>query len=274
VALDTLCIVLFAALLHAAWNALIKSGSDKLLNSLLLCVCGGLLALLVLPFLPMPAAASWPYLMTSAAIHVALAYGVADMSFAYPLMRGTAPLFTALIAALALGEPLAFGGWLGVTLLSAGVVALALDSRRAAHLPRRAWGFVLCNAAVIVGYTVIDGAGVRVSGNAWSYVFWLYALTAVPMLAIAWALRGKAMVRLSRDDWAKGFIGSACSIGAYGLALWAMTQAPIALVAALRETSVLFGAVIAALWLHEKFGRVRWLAAAFVVAGVAAMKLL
>jgi drug/metabolite transporter (DMT)-like permease len=272
-------IVLFAALLHAAWNALIKSGRDKLLDSLLLCITAGLLALIVLPFLPSPAVPSWPYLMTSAAIHVvyfsllAFAYRAADMSFAYPLMRGAAPLFTAMIVVAVVGEPLAFGGWLGVVLLCAGVAALALDNWRAANIPGRAWALGLGNAAVIVAYTVVDGIGVRASGHAWSYVFWLFALTALPMLAIAWVLRGKALLTLSRGGWCKAFVCSACSIASYGLALWAMTQAPIALVAALRETAVLFGAAIAALLLHEKFGRMRWFAAGFVVVGVAAMKL-
>ena len=107
----------------------------------------------------------------------------------------------------------------------------------------------------------------------WSYVLWLFALTAVPMLAIGWGMRAKVMTTLGRRVWGKGFVSGACSIGAYGLALWAMTQAPIALVAALRETAVLFGTVIAALLLNEKFGRMRWLAASLMVAGAAAMKM-
>lgn len=276
--LDIMCVVLFAALLHASWNALIKSGTDKLLDSLLLCMCAGVLALLVLPFLPLPAAAGWPYLLASAAIHVvyfslvAVAYRAADMSFAYPLMRGTAPLFTAFIAALLLAEPIGIGGWLGIAMLCAGVAALALDGQRAANIPRRAWGYGLGNAAVIVCYTLIDGFGVRATGSAWSYVFWLFALTAVPMLAIGWILRGRAIITHPRRVWVRAIASSACSIGSYGLALWAMTHAPIALVAALRETSVLFGAAIAALLLNEKFGRLRWCAAGLVAAGAATMK--
>ena len=277
---EVMLIVLFAALLHATWNALIKSGSDKLLDAVMLCTCSGVIALVALPFLPLPAAASWPYLIASTAIHVvyfslvAFAYRIADLSFVYPLMRGSAPLFTALLMVIVLGEPLAAGGWLGVLLLCVGVLVLALDSRRAANIPGRAWTFGLGNAAVIVGYTIIDGMGVRVSGHAWSYVFWLFALTAIPMLVMGWAMRRQAITLLPRGTWGKGVISSVCSIGSYGLALWAMTQAPIALIAALRETSVLFGTAIAALLLHEKFGRMRWLAAGFMVAGAAAMKLL
>jgi drug/metabolite transporter (DMT)-like permease len=273
-------VVLLAALLHATWNALIKSGTDKLLDSILLCVTAGVLALAALPFLPMPAAASWIYLAASTVIHVgyfclvAFAYRAADLSFVYPLMRGSAPLFTALLAVVLLGEPLAWGGWLGVVLLCSGIVVLALDSRRAANIPGRVWVFGLGNAAVIVSYTIVDGMGVRVSGNPWSYVLWLFALTAVPMLALGWAKRAKAIVRVTPGLWGKALASGACSIGSYGLALWAMTGAPIALVAALRETSVLFGTVIAALLLHEKFGRARWVSAALIIAGTVAMKVL
>jgi len=135
--LEVMLIVLFAALLHAVWNALIKSGSDKLLDSVMLCLAAGVIAMTVLPFLPAPAAASWGHLVGSTLIHVvyfclvALAYRGADMSFIYPLMRGAAPLFTALIAVFAVGESLSWGGWMGVILLCAGVASLALDGLRA-----------------------------------------------------------------------------------------------------------------------------------------------
>lgn len=271
--------VLFAALLHATWNALIKSGADKLLDAVTLCVAAGLLAALVLPFLPPPARASWPYLAASVAIHVvyfslvALAYRAADMSFIYPLMRGVAPLFAALIVVVALNEMPSAGGWLGVALLCLGVALLVSDGRRAAHVPARAWRFGLVNAAVIVAYTVNDGVGARAAGNAWSYGLWLFALLALPMLVLGVVMRGKAMFAIDYAAWRKGFVGAACSMASYGIALWAMTEAPIALVAALRETSVLFGTAIAALFLHEKFGRVRWLAVMLMVAGAAAMKM-
>lgn len=277
---DVMFIVLFAASLHATWNALIKSGSDKLLDAILLCVTAGALALAALPFLPLPAAASWTCLVASTVMHVvyfclvALAYRDADLSFVYPLMRGSAPLFTALLATFALGEPLAWGGWLGVVLLCAGVGTLALDGRRAANIPGRVWAFGLGNAAIIVSYTLVDGMGVRASGNAWSYVLWLFVLTALPMLVIGWAARAKAIATLRLGTCGKALISGACTIGSYGLALWAMTQAPIALVAALRETSVLFGTVIAALLLNEKFGRMRWLAASLMATGAVAMKVL
>lgn len=271
-------VILFAALLHATWNALVKSGSDKFAESNLLSTSAGVLAVAALFFVPAPDPASWWYLVASVVIHclyfclVAFAYREGDLSFVYPLMRGSAPLFTALITAAALGEQLGGGGWLGVLLLCAGVLGLALDNWRGARAQGYAWVFGLTNAAVIVGYTIVDGLGVRASGNAWSYVLWMFFLNAFPMLAIGFANDAGALISRPRSAWVKGFVSGACTIGSYGLALWAMTQAPIALVAALRETSVLFGTAIAAVALKERFGRARWVAAGLITTGAAAMK--
>jgi drug/metabolite transporter (DMT)-like permease len=276
--LDVALVVLFGALLHAVWNAIIKAGHDKLAASVLLAVAGGAIALVALPFVPPPHPASWMFLAASVAIHavyfclVAFAYRHADLSFAYPLMRGSAPLFTAALTVLVLGEAIGAGGWLGIVLLCAGILCLALDGRHGATISGYGWGFALGNAAVIVCYTIVDGLGVRASGNAWSYVLWLFFLNAFPILAIGVVTNAKALAALSARHWMKGSAAGACSIGSYGLALWAMTHAPIALVAALRETSVLFGTVLAALVLKERFGRMRWVAAALIVAGAAVMR--
>jgi drug/metabolite transporter (DMT)-like permease len=276
--IEVLLVILFAALLHAAWNALIKSSPDKFVQSILLSASGGVLAFAASAFLPAPDAASWPYLAASVVIHclyfclLAVAYREGDLSFVYPLMRGSAPLFTALVAAVLVGEELGGAGWSGVLLLCAGVLALALDQRRAVRVQTRAWVFGLANAAVIVGYTIVDALGARASGNAWGYVLWMFLLNALPMLAIGFATDARALVSLPRTAWAKGFLAGSCAIGSYGLALWAMTRVPIALVAALRETSVLFGTAIAALVLKERFGRARWVAAGLIAAGAAAMK--
>jgi drug/metabolite transporter (DMT)-like permease len=277
---DLLLIVLFAALLHAVWNALLKSSHDKLVQSVLLATTASMVALLALPFVPTPHPASWPYLGASVAIHaiyfcfVAYAYRYGDLSFVYPLMRGSAPLLTALITVFAVGEPLGLGGWLGVSLLSSGVLCLALDGQRSGRIAGRAWIFGLSNALVIVSYTVVDGLGVRAAGNAWSYVLWMSFLNAFPVLAFGLLMNSGGLRSLTARDWRKGFVTGSCSIGSYGLALWAMAYAPIALVAALRETSVLFGTVIAAVVLREQFGPWRWLAAALIVTGAAAMKAL
>jgi len=277
---QVMLVILFGALLHATWNALVKSGSNKFVASILLSVNAGLLGFLGSFFLPAPHPSSWPYLAASVAIHslyfclVAFAYRNGDLSFVYPFMRGSAPLFTALISVRILGERLVGGAWLGVLLLCTGVLILAADNWRATHVQTRAWLYGLMNAAVIVAYTIVDGFGVRASGNAWSYVLWMFFLNMFPMLAIGIVADAQALVSISRGTWVRGFVSGSCTVGAYGLALWAMTRAPIPLVAALRETSVLFGTAIAMLALGERFGWARWVAAALITAGAAAMKAL
>jgi drug/metabolite transporter (DMT)-like permease len=278
VSFGVMFIVLFAALLHAAWNAFIKSGDNKLVDTTLLVTGAGAIAAAVLPFVPAPAEASRPFLVTSVAIHclyfslVAVAYRTGELSFAYPIMRGSAPLFTAILTAVILGEPIGGGGWIGILLLCAGILWLARDGWRSANNQKHALAFALLNAAVIVAYTIVDGLGARASMNAWSYVLWLFFLNMFPLLAIGLASNARAILSMPVRGWVKGCLGGLCSVCAYGLALWAMTQAPIALVAALRETSVLIGTALGALLLKERFGLGRWFAAALITAGAVAMK--
>lgn len=277
---EIMLIVLFAALLHAAWNAFIKLGGNKLVDTTILVTGAGVIAAAVLPFVPAPAPASRPFLAGSVAIHcvyfslVAVAYRTGDLSFAYPVMRGSAPLLTAFMTLVLLGEPIGGGGWLGVLLLSSGILWLARDGWRSARSQKQAFAFALLNAVVIVSYTIVDGLGVRASQGAWSYVLWLFFLTMFPLLAFGFATNAGAILSVPVGGWLKGSLGGLCSVCAYGLALWAMTQAPIALVAALRETSVLFGTTLGAFLLKERFGHGRWIAAALITAGAAAMKAL
>lgn len=272
-------IVLAAAVMHAGWNALVKSGGDKLVDITLITTAAALVAAPALFIVPLPAPASWPYIAASVVIHcayfllVGLTYRHGDLSFAYPLMRGSAPLVTALVSAVLLGEQLGTGGWIGVVLLSLGVLALTRDNWRSGHLQGRALAFGLGNTVVIVVYTLVDGVGVRLAGYPWSYVTWMFFLNAMPLLLVMLVTNGAALLPAGRRGWRTALAGGALTLGAYGLVLWAMTQAPIALVAALRETSVIFGVAIASTLLKERFGATRWTAAVLVVAGAAAMKL-
>lgn len=271
-------IVLFAAMLHAAWNAFIKSGEHKLVETVMLVTGAGAAAALILPFVPVPQRASWPFLIASAAIHclyfslVAVTYRAGDLSVAYPLMRGSAPILTSVVIYVGIGERISGGQWLGIVLLCAGILWLARDGWKSARRQRTALGFGLLNALVIVAYTVVDGLGARAAQNAWTYVLWMFFLTMFPLLAVGLVTNAGALRAVSAGGWLKGLAGGLCSVCAYGLALWAMTYAPIALVAALRETSVLFGTALAALVLKERFGYARWFAAALITAGAVAMK--
>jgi len=273
-----MAVVLLGAALHAVWNVLVRAGAQKLQNAVLIVFGAGVWSALWLPFVPLPAPASWPYLAASALIHVAyfslvaLAYRGAELSVAYPLMRGSAPVLSALGAALLLGETPTWGGWTGVLLIACGVIALTGDAWRAGTFRAAPVLFALSNAGVIVVYTLVDGHGVRLSGHAFSYTGWLFVLTALLFLALRAGRDASAVARQVLSGWRTGMLGGACTLASYGLALWAITRAPIALVAALRETSVIFGVVFAALWLKEPITRLRAVSIAMVCAGAAAIK--
>ena len=272
-------LVLLAAFLHASWNAVVKSGPDKFLDVVL--VTGGAAALsaTILPFLAPPRPPSWSCLAASVVIHVAYflltgaAYRSGDMSHAYPLMRGSAPLLVALASGPLIGERLVLGEWAGIVLVCTGVLGLLLTDRRADKLSGRTTRFALMNAVAIASYTLVDGTGVRLSGGPAAYTLWMFLLTA-PALSVWPLLRRRSdLVRHLRRRWHFGAIGGGCTLGAYVLVLWAMTRAPVAVVAALRETAILFGTVIAAVVLKERFGWGRPVAATIILAGVVTSRL-
>ena len=233
---------------------------------------------ILLPLLPVPSIASWPYLGASVLIHVAyfvlvaVSYRGGELSFVYPLMRGTAPVLTAVAGALLLNESPAAGGWAGVLLISFGILVLAGDSLLRGTFRLAPAMFALANAGVIVLYTIVDGQGARLSGHAFSYTGWMFLLTGPLLLAIAAVSQGRSLLQRIGAGWRTGLLGGACTLASYGLALWAMTKAPIALVAALRETSVVFAAIIAAVFLKEPISRIRYLSIATVCAGAIALK--
>ena len=276
---EVMVVVLFSALLHAGWNALVRASRDKFLASLHVVCGGGAFALLFLPGLPLPAAASWPWLLASGLIHVvyfvlvARAYQGTDLGLAYPLMRGTAPVLTALGAALLLSEAPTPGAWLGIALICGGVLTLAGRAWRSGAGHPAAVLAALANAGVIALYTLVDGQGVRLADNALSYTVWVFVLNALFMLLTAAWLRGRSLLQPTPGAWRVALLGGAGTFAAYSLVLWAMTQAPIATVAALRETSIVFAMLISALFLHEGMSRLRLASAALVCAGVVLIKL-
>ena len=271
--------ILFGAVLHATWNAFIRSAPNKFVDTVLLLLGMGFWAGCLLPFVPFPSTACWPYLIATILIHVVyftlivLSYRDTELSFAYPIMRGTPPALTAVLAASLLKESLSLIGWIGVLLISSGVVVLSFDSWRSSSFKRASLLIALSNAVVIVTYTLVDGVGVRLSGNSLSYIGWAFFLPMFPLVAallIRW--RGPTAIYV-RNNIKRGMVGGSCILGSYGIALWAMTHAPIALVAALRETSVLFGMVIAMLFLGEKVNCWRLLSIVAISAGAVAIKL-
>lgn len=274
-----MAVVLFAALLHAAWNALVRASARHFHDIVLLVLGIALWAGLALPFVAMPNAASWPWLVASSFIHVfyfglvAVSYRGGDLSFAYPLMRGLAPALTALGAVLFIGESPSPGGWAGVLLICAGVLLLAGDALRAGSMRLYPTLGALGNAGVICLFTLVDGQGVRLSGNAFAYTACMFLLTAsLMLLTMLVAGQGARLARRAHSGWRMALVGSACTLASYALALWAMTHASIALVAALRETSVIFATLIAALVLKEPVSALRCVSVVVVTAGAVAIK--
>lgn len=276
--------VLFAALLHAGWNALIKSGGDKPLDTALIHSLGLVFAVPAALWFGLPGAAAWPYILASSLIHVAYyialagAYRHGDLGLTYPIMRGSAPLLVAVAGATAVGERLSGLAWLGVLVISAGVLLVGLgrmSGSGASGHRGKAIGFALANAAVIASYTVVDGIGVRVVGDPFAYAAAIFLFDGLPYAALVLWRRGPdrgAALHYMRGRVPLALGGSAASLGSYSIALWAMSHAPVALVAALRETSVIFAALIGVLFLGERFGWARAGGAGLVVAGVVTLR--
>lgn len=272
--------VLFAAAAHAGWNATIKRGLDPLVITVLIAIGAGAVAVSLLPLTGLPAASAWPWVLASVVIHLGYfvglieAYRTGDMSQVYPIARGSAPLLTATISTTWLGEALGLVGWMGLLSLVSGVFLLSLrGSGDLAKLNRWAVSFALFTALTICAYSVVDGVGARVSGNAHAYTVALFIGNAVVMALYGVARRGARIVADMPSFWITGVVGGALQLGSYGIAIWAMTVAPIAIVAALRETSVLFGALIAIVILKEQLRAMRIVAALLIVAGLMMIKI-
>lgn len=267
--------VLFAALCHAGWNALVKVGLDPLSTTTLIAIGSGLVALPFLPFAGLPESAAWPWLAASAVIHLfyfaALieSYRTGDLGQVYPIARGSAPLMTATATTFIVGERLSLTGWGGIVVLVAGVFLLsARGGRDLVRFDRRAVGFALLTALTICAYSVTDGIGARLAGNPNAYSLSLFVLNAFVLVPYALFRDGRAVIPAMRAYWRRGFAGGALQVLSYGTVLWAMTLAPIAIVATLRETSVLFGAAIAVIVLKEPLRAVHIAAALLIVGGL------
>ena len=275
--LDVILFVLFGALLHATWNAIVKAGKDKSLDAALISAGGAVASLPFLPLLPLPQPQAWPFIGASAILQfayfqlVAAAYRAGDIGLVYPLMRGGAPLLIVATSGFIMGEQLTGGALAGTLTICIGIFTLAFEAR---HGSRHAIMLALINACVIATYTYVDGIGARLSGNAVSYTLWMSLLP--PVLLFTWALSQRGLMTVAthiRRNWWRGLIGGAGSIASYGLALWAMTKAPVATVAALRETAILFALVISVTVLKEKASVWRYLAGIVIALGGLILKL-
>ena len=274
--ISVFCILLFAALLHASWNAIVKASGEKMYAAIGVSGSAALIAMVALPFAPQPTLASAPYLVLSSALQVvytvlvAKTYQVSDMSQTYPIMRGTAPLLVAIISVAVLGDSLSPLAWSGIAVICLAILAMACNGRASS---RTGITLALINACFIAGYTLVDGTGVRLSGSALGYTLWSFFINGFCLLSGSMVVRRQEASRYLRQHWKTGLIGGLSTMGSYGLALWAMTQAPLAVVAALRETSILFGAIIALVLLKEQLVALRIVAACGIAAGAILLRL-
>ena len=274
--------VLLGALLHASWNALIKSSGDKAVDTALVHFLAALLALPLLLWVGLPAPSAWPYIATSLLIHIGYyialvgAYRHGDLGLTYPIMRGCAPLLVALVSTTFLAETPSLVAWAGIVGITGGVALVGLAHPGETLHHRKALAFAFANAAIIAIYTVVDGLGARSAGNALRYVMVLFVLDGISYPLGVWLRRSAAarrdIVRYAAVRWPAALLGGGASIGSYTIALWAMTRAPVASVAALRETSVLFAALIGTVLLKERFGAQRAVGTGVIVAGVMALR--
>lgn len=266
--------ILFAAALHAGWNALVKTGLDRFSSILFLGLAQAAIALVLLPFFGLPPSVAWPWVLAGSALHsgykLALirAYGHGDLSQIYPLSRGSAPLIVAIAGALLLGETMDPARTAAVIAIAAGIILMAGRG----GLTRIGLFWALVTAGFTAAYTLADGIGARVAGSASAFVLTMIVLDGAIMLAYGLAARGPAGLAAMLPAWRPGVAAGAMSLGAYWIAIWAFTLAPLATVAALRETSVLFAMLIAAIWLKERLTLQRWIAAGLILAGVVLMR--
>ncbi len=274
-----LALMLVAAVLHAGWNLLVKMSRDMLAMTVLLMLVGGALSLIAIPFFPAPAWASLPYLAGSVCLQctysvlLVRAYGAGDFGRVYPIARGLAPLLVTLVSTTLIGESFGRLELAGVLVIALGVVSLVFADRAPLTAERRSLVYALASGVTIGAYTILDGLGARRSGIPEGYVFWIFAANMLPMAAILVYGRGRGALRAMRSEWRRAVIAAVMALSAYGMVIYALSAAPMGPVAALRETSVVFAALLGALVLKERFGAWRIASAAIVALGLLLLRL-
>ncbi len=265
--------VLGAAFLHALWNALIKTGTSRLGAMVILSIGEVPIGLAVAASRPMPAPQVWKWVLMAGCAHffykffLTYAYDRGDLSRVYPIARGAAPLIVAVAGLALLPDRLSLNELAGIAVLGCGILLMA-QGIFANGENRRMLPFALGSACATATYTMLDGTGARVSGDAIAYVAWVFVADGVMFTAGMLAFKGLDVLPRDRRAWGSGLVAAAASYGAYAVSVWAMTRAPIAVVAAVRETSILFAVLIGWLVFDERMTRGKALAAGVIVGGV------
>ena len=277
--LNLIAIVLLAAVTHALWNAIVKISGDRFLTATAVLGSGTVFGVFFLPLVPVPTPMMCLFLMASVIIHAVYhlclinAYRFGDLTQVYPLARGSAPLLVALLAAVTAGEVPNASAMAGVVMVSLGIVSLSFNHRLGAEHQGRTVLLALATGFLISAYTVVDGLGIRLSNDLWSYIVWLMVLEGVPFLIWTALWRRHTVAPFLKREWKRALAGGILSKLAYGCVLYALAQGAMVHVSALRETSVLFAAVIGTLMLKENFGVRRILASAVIAIGIIVMQM-
>ncbi|WP_020174767.1 DMT family transporter [Methyloferula stellata] len=266
-------LVLFAALLHAAWNAMLRGGSNRLWSMTVISIGLGGTSLLALPFLPSPAAASWPYLIASGLIHIGYnlslvrQYRTGDLGEAYPIARGASPLLIMLGAAAFAGEELTGFSLIAIMLISLGIIGMAFHGQR---MKRENLTAALTTGVFIALYSVIDGMGVRMAGDPFAYIAWMSSFfLLMPVYFVA--MRGGGALVAPLKAWAVALTGGVVALVAYGIVIYAMQHSPMGIVSALRETSVVFATLLGWFFLGEPLSWRRLAACLVITTGTAGL---
>jgi uncharacterized membrane protein len=278
---SAILLVLLAAVLHASWNAATKASADPMVTMAFISFSGGLYALPFLPAAAFPAREAWPYLAVSMVLHLGYqlflinAYRFGDLSQVYPIARGLAPCLLAVLAAALANERLSPVAVAGLVIVSLSLSSLAFSRSGAsgAAFETKALVLALTTSGFIASYTYVDAIGARLSQDVWGFIVWMHALDAVPMVLVVAFLRRHTLPTAIGDAWRRGLVGGGLAAVSYGLVLWVIAQNPMANVSTLRETSVLWAAILGWLYLGESFGVRRFAAAVGVVVGLIALQL-
>jgi len=255
--------VIAAAVLHATWNALVKSGSDKTLGMSAVIIGHLPFALVCIPFVPFPSSESYPFMLGSVVLHAGYqyfllqSYKVGDLTQVYPIARGTAPLLVAFFSVFVLSVELSSMELIAIVVIGVGILSLTLVKRGDGQRNPQAVVFALVTSCFIASYSMVDGLGARAAGTALGFYSWLSMANAFIMITYVLVVQPKVLRQLATSHRQIFFIAGGASFVAYAIVTWAFTQAPIALVTALRETSIVFALLIGVFFLKERVDLVK-----------------
>jgi drug/metabolite transporter (DMT)-like permease len=275
---SVVALVLLAAVMHASWNTLVKVHAERFTIMSAISVVWGLIAIAALPFVPIPPPAAWPLIVSSTLLHVGYnlflikAYEHGDLGQVYPIARGASPVLVMLFAALFAGEAVSLHAGIAVGIVSVGIASLSFANTQPDKYITPATAWALGTSVWIAGYTVSDGMGARVAESPHAFFVWLNFFSMLPLPLIGIAKRGPTFLKSMATIWKPAMLGGALSAFGYWIIVWAMTEAPLAAVSALRETSVIMATLIGVIVLKESFGVWRVASAAIVAAGIALLR--